>query len=755
VTWKLEELFSLSSDLLCVVDAEGRVLSANPAFCGALGYELRDLESRSFRELVHPDDERDMERAFEGRSSSGHPPAVMGRCRSRDGSYRPVEWRAQSGPNGSVCLLGTDVTERLVAEHARHELASRYEAILEELPDIVAEVNLDKVYTWMNRAGFDFFGDDAIGREASFYFAGQSDGVYEKVQPLFAGSDETIVVENWQRRRDGETRLLAWWCRGLKDESGKVVGVISTARDITDRKLMEQALRESKQTALALFENAAQGILWIDAAGKILSFNAMAEKMFGYPREEIVGKRLEILMPEKVASAHEQHRRNYFENPRSRPMGLGMDLVARRKDGSEFPVEISLSHIPTTDGTVAVAFVNDVSERRRSENEKERLERTLEHATKMEAVGRLAGGIAHDFNNLLTALSGFAEVVLDELPEDHPLYEGAKETLKTCQRSGSLVRRLLAVSRRQMLQPEVLDLNPKIAEIEKMLRSVLGEDIDLVVKLQPELGFVRADQSQIEQVILNLVVNARDAMPQGGRLVIQTSSVDADKEFVDQHLGLKPGPYVLISVSDTGSGMDRETLKHIFEPFFTTKERGKGTGLGLATVYGIVSQSEGKIWAYSEPGKGTTFRIYLPRITRGGEPETLSATSEASNRGSETVLVVEDENAVRLVAVGSLRKAGYQVLEASDGEQALRVAFEHQGPIHLVLTDVLMPGIHGPALVARLEERRPGIRALYMSGHADDALLHHGILEGGVTFLEKPFTRKDLTKKVREVLDRA
>jgi CheY-like chemotaxis protein len=305
-----------------------------------------------------------------------------------------------------------------------------------------------------------------------------------------------------------------------------------------------------------------------------------------------------------------------------------------------------------------------------------------------------------------------------------------------------------------MLQPEVIDLNPKFAEIEKMLRSVLGEDIDLLVKLQPGLGFVRADQSQIEQVILNLVVNARDAMPTGGRLLIETASVDVDEGFGDQHLGLKLGPYVLISVSDTGSGMDRETLKHIFEPFFTTKERGKGTGLGLATVYGIVSQSEGKIWAESRPGLGTTFRVYLPRITRSGEPEASTTSSESSNRGSETVLVVEDENTVRLVTVGSLRKAGYHVLEASDGEEALRVASAHEGPIHLVLTDVLMPGIHGPGLVKRLEERRPAIRALYMSGHADDALLHHGILEGGLSFLEKPFTRKELTKKVREVLDR-
>jgi hypothetical protein len=751
---RVGDFFFLCSEMLCVVEADGRILVVNPAFCKTFGYEPAELESRAFRDLVHEEDRPELDQAFET-SASSERGLVVARYRSREGSYRPVEWRAHTGPDGSLYLMGTDVTERRMADRARHELASRFEAILEELPDIVAEVNLDKVYTWVNRAGYEFFGEDVIGKEASFYFAGASDGAYDKVAPLFDGSNETIAVETWQRRRDGATRLLAWWCRGLKDEKGKVVGALSTARDITDQKLMEAALSESRETVVALFENAAQGILWIDAAGRLLAFNAMAEKMFGYGREEVVGKRLELLMPEKFASAHEKYRRRYFENPRSRPMGLGMDLVARRQDGTEFPVEISLSHVPMAEGTIAVAFVNDVSERRRAETEKQRLERTLEHATKMEAVGRLAGGIAHDFNNLLTALSGFAEVVLDELPESHPLYEGAKETLKTCQRSGSLVRRLLAVSRRQMLQPEVLDLNPKIAEIEKMLRSVLGEDIDLVVKLQPGLGFVRADQSQIEQVVLNLVVNARDAMPTGGRLVIETATLDVGEEFEDQHLGLRPGPYVVISVSDTGSGMDRETLKHIFEPFFTTKERGKGTGLGLATVYGIVSQSEGRIWAYSEPGKGTTFRIYLPRITRSGEPEGARALTEPANRGSETVLVVEDEDSVRLVAVGSLRKAGYQVLQAASGEEALRVASSHAGPIDLVLTDVLMPGIHGPELVKRLKESRPAVRALYMSGHADDALLHHGILEGELSFLEKPFTRNDLAKKVRDVLDGA
>jgi hypothetical protein len=624
------EFFEHSSEIMCIVGSDGLVQDANPAFCASLGLERRELESRKFVELVHPDDRDETERALEASSATGRI-LVVNRCRSKDGSYLPLEWRGDT------------------------------------------------------------------------------------------------------RRESGISYL--------------------TAKDVTGQKRIESALQESRQTVLALFENAASGILTTGASGRVRSFNAMAEKIFGYSRDEIVGKSLETLLPERLSELHARNRRAYMANPRTRPMGIGMDLVGRRKDGSEFPVEISLSHIRAGEETVAVAFVNDVSERKRLEGERRKLERQLEHAIKMEAVGRLAGGIAHDFNNLLTALSGFAEIVLDELPESHPLYQGAKETFKMCQRSTSLVRRLLAVSRRQVLQLEPMELNAKIAEIAKMLRSLLGEDIDLVVKLHPGAGLVRADESQIEQVILNLVVNARDAMPQGGRLVIQTSTVEVGDSTEDQYLGFKPGSYVTLSISDTGVGMDQETLQRIFEPFFTTKERGKGTGLGLATVYGIVNQSGGYVAAYSEPGKGTTFRILLPRMRREEMSEVEKAASQAASRGSETILVVEDENTVRMVAVGNLRKAGYRVLEARNAEEALQVGLAHEGPIDLVLTDVLMPGIHGPELVRRFLERMPGLRALYMSGHADDALFHHGIREGGLAFLEKPFTRDELTRKVREVLD--
>lgn len=573
------------------------------------------------------------------------------------------------------------------------------------------------------------------------------------VERAFAREHERTEFECRFRSRGDTYRAIAWRLQTHPSTGARYL--IGTESDSRTQTRIERELHDSEQTVRALFENAAQGIVSVDREGRIQSVNPMAEQLFGYTRDELLGENVDKLLPESMRKAHVRHRSDYFASPRTRPMGQGLDLQGRRKDGTEFPVEISLSHIQTNEEGFAVAFINDITERKIALREKQKLEHRLEHATKMEAVGRLAGGIAHDFNNLLTALSGFAEIVLDELPEDHPLYEGALETHKTCQRSASLVRRLLAVSRRQILQPQVLDLNHKIGEIEKMLHGLLGEDIELRVKRGKKLGLVRADESQMEQVILNLVVNARDAMPQGGRLTIETGRVDVDDAFVEHHFGIRPGPHVLLTVSDTGEGMDEDTLEHIFEPFFTTKAKGKGTGLGLATVYGIVQQSSGNIWVYSEPGQGTTFKIYLPQVDRAGHRPGRESRQRDGNQGSETILVVEDENTVRLVTVSHLRKAGYDVLEARDGEEAIRVAAEHGEPIALVLTDVVMPRMNGPEVLRRLRERFPGIKAVYMSGHADDALAHHGVIEEGLAFLEKPFTRDELTQRVREILDQS
>lgn len=616
-------------------------------------------------------------------------------------------------------------------------------------PDVLLVVGADGAIALANPAASRFLGfeQEQLSRQSFADLVHPDDRA--EVEDALGHNAERVELECRVRTGNDSYRRIAWKLQTHPETGFRYF--IGAAPKSQAR--IERELHDSERVVRALFNNAAQGIISVNREGLIGNVNPMAETLFGYEHGELLGKSIETLLPDSFRAAHERHRTGYFDEPRTRPMGQGLDLEGRRKDGTVFPIEISLSHIETNEGTIAVAFINDITERKNALSEKEKLEHRLEHATKMEAVGRLAGGIAHDFNNLLTALSGFSEIVLDELPEDHPLYEGARETYKTCQRSASLVRRLLTVSRRQILQPQVIDLNAKVGEIEKMLRGLLGEDIELGVKLERDLAYVRADESQIEQVILNLVVNARDAMPQGGRLSIQTTNVDIDDAFVEHHVGVRQGPHILITISDTGEGIDAETMEHIFEPFFTTKEKGKGTGLGLATVYGIVQQSGGSIWAYSEPGQGTTFKIYLPRVDRSGYQAGTESSHEREKEGTETILVVEDENTVRLVTVSNLRKAGYNVLEARDGEEALRVAAEHETPIELVLTDVVMPHMNGPEVLRRLTERFPSIKGVLMSGHADDALVHHGVIDEGLPFIEKPFTRDELSRRIREVLD--
>jgi two-component system cell cycle sensor histidine kinase/response regulator CckA len=511
------------------------------------------------------------------------------------------------------------------------------------------------------------------------------------------------------------------------------------------RKDFEVLLQKSDKMLAAILESASQAIVCVDRSGRIALANARTEQMFGYTRRELSGAILETLLPIGSREGHVKNREEYFEKPRVRPMGIGMELAGRKKDGTEFPVEISLSYIETGDGTFAIAFVTDISARKK-------LEEQLLHSQKMEAVGRLAGGVAHDFNNMLTIISGYNRMLLNQLSPMDPLRGYAEEVLKAADRAGALTNQLLAFSRRQVMQPRVLSVNALISGAEKMLRRLIGEDVELVIRPDAKAGNLRADAGQIEQVIFNLAVNARDAMPDGGRITIETAYTQLDKQYAKTHLGVQPGEYVLIAVSDTGHGMDAETKSHIFEPFFTTKEQGKGTGLGLATVYGIVKQSGGDIWVYSEPGKGTTFKVYFPRVD---EPESKPARPGASlrrNRGVETILVVEDEQGVRELIGEMLKQQGYEVLKAADGLEAIRISERHQDAIHMLLTDVVMPQMSGKQLADHLLVSRPTMKVLYLSGYTENTVFHHGVLDPGFEFLGKPFSQEALAKKVREVL---
>jgi PAS domain S-box-containing protein len=383
----------------------------------------------------------------------------------------------------------------------------------------------------------------------------------------------------------------------------------------------------------------------------------------------------------------------------------------------------------------------------------QQLEEEFRQAQKMEAVGRLAGGVAHDFNNLLTIISGYAQLAQDLLGPDSALRAYMDEILKAGDRAGALVRRLLAFTRRQSMEPQIVDLNTVVKGTDKMVRRLIGEDIEVQTHLSNGLGMIRSDPAQLEQVIVNLAVNARDAMPNGGKLIIETSNIDLDSAYAGNHLSVIPGPYVMLAVTDSGTGMDSNTKAHIFEPFFTTKDKGKGTGLGLATVYGIIKQSGGNVWVYSELGVGTTFKIYLPRVIASAEPSQAVVIPSYQPQGSETVLLLEDEESIRSLVMGILRGRGYTVLEASRPLEAIEICKKFENPIHLLLTDVVMPQMSGREAAEQVVALRPETKVLYMSGYTDQAIAHHGVLNPGVPFLQKPFTPDALAQKVREVLD--
>lgn len=508
--------------------------------------------------------------------------------------------------------------------------------------------------------------------------------------------------------------------------------------EVEERKKAENRFR-------MLIETAPMGIVIADKLGRIAGVNVQALQMFGYGSEELLGQSAEILLPERLRASHEGHRAGYAADPHARPMGVGMELFARRKDGTEFPVEISLGPLQTGDELLISSIVVDISARKK-------MEKQLRLSQRMEAIGELAGGVAHDFNNLLAVILGCAEVVLDTLPPDHAAAKKVEMVRQAASSAADLTRQLLAFSRQQMLQPRVLNLKEVIDKIQGLLRRLIGENIEVRVSLEPSLGCVKADPGQIEQVLLNLCVNARDAMPKGGRLTIAARNVELDDSFRNERPVVVPGPYVMLAVEDTGCGMNRETQARIFDPFFTTKEVGKGTGMGLATVYGIVKQSGGYIWVYSELNKGTVFKTYLPLINESAQPIRQKDTDAASYRGSETILLAEDSDSLREMAKEYLESVGYSVIESNSGRDALERAKAFDGIIHLLLTDIVMPEMSGPELAAQIEALRPGIKTIFTSGYTDDAIARQGILDPAVAFIQKPYRPKALARKIREVM---
>jgi two-component system cell cycle sensor histidine kinase/response regulator CckA len=544
----------------------------------------------------------------------------------------------------------------------------------------------------------------------------------------------TQVMENEFRFADGST---AWFELRIEPVPE---GIFILSLEITERKHSESEwLRLS--TAI---EQAAEAVILTSAGGEIQYVNPAFLRMTGYTREEVLGKSPGILSSGKHDIA--------FYKALWATLDAGEtwrgQFLNRRRDGSVFTQDTTISPVCDHTGKVVsyVGLGRDVTT-------EVRLEADLRQSQKMETIGRLAGGIAHDFNNLLSVIIAYADVAMAELTESSPLYDDIRNIRQAGDRAAALTRQLLAFSRKQLLQPAVIDLNAILREVTPLVRRMIGEQIELIESLAPGLGHVKADPAQIEQVVMNLAANARDAMPEGGRLTIGTANAELDETYTSRRVAVRPGRYVMLSVTDTGIGMDEQTMSQVFDPFFTTKPAGKGTGLGMATVYGIVKQSGGSIWVYSEPGNGTTFKIYLPET--GGPLEGRKPPLDTARRShaGETVLLVEDEDAVRRIAQRILVGEGYRVLVAASGPEALELAAGNPRAIDLLLTDVVMPQMNGSELAGRISAGNPGLKVLFMSGYTDDVIVRQGILQPDTQFIGKPFNSDALKRKVREVLD--
>ncbi|MBI4484326.1 MAG: PAS domain S-box protein, partial [Acidobacteria bacterium] len=788
-------LLEAAPDAMVIVGPDGRIELVNDSTEKLFGYRRDELLGKPVEMLV-PERFRDVH----GRHRAGHFGAPRQRTlgagldlfgRRKDGSEFPVEISLSPMETEEGMLVTAairDVTERkraerrLAAQHAVTRILAEADSLAEAAPEILRAVceNLgwEAGALWtVDRAANVLRCADVwhvpaeklqqfvtITRQSTFVpGVGLPGRVWSSREPVWVAQVSRdpksplarVISRTGLRSAFGFPILLgdqvydvveffSGEIRQPDEELLRMVAAIgSQIGQFMERTRAEAALRETSEMLREVIQTSPLAIIALDLEGRVKSWNPGAERIFGWSESEVIG-----LPTPTIPENQRAEFRAMLEEQRQGAPRTAWEMRCLKKDGSL--VDVSLWTAPLHDSKGAImgslGILADITERKQ-------LEEQLRQSQKIEAIGQLAGGVAHDFNNLLTVITGYADLLLARVPPEDPRRKSLEEIRKAGERASALTRQLLAFGRKQILEPRVIDLNTIVVESDKLLRRLIGEHINVVTALDPRLGRVIADPGQIEQVILNLAVNARDAMPQGGKLTIETANVELDEAYARAHVSVRPGPHVMLAVSDTGCGMDKETLAQIFEPFFTTKEKGKGTGLGLATVYGIVKQSGGNIWVYTEPGQGAAFKVYLPRVE--GEVE-LARPVTAGTRipaGSETLLLAEDDELVRKLVRQTLEMYGYTVLEARQGAEALEICQRHEGPIHLIVTDVVMPEMSGRELAYRVSQLRPPMKVLYLSGYTGNAIVHHGVLEPSIPFLQKPFTPDALARKVREVLD--
>jgi PAS domain S-box-containing protein len=777
--------FDLSPSLCFALDDGGLVTQANSAARGTLGFEPAQLAGRPVVELVHEEDRAAVATFLKSEHGATGVRQIDVRMRTRVGGFRWFRWTAGHQGNAQLYVVATDLSHGLSASAWPQHINDPFGLLIETIVDYAIYV-IDEngfVSSWNSGArrikGYD--SSDILGKPYTIFFTPEDQAAGIPQQDLKDARDAgRAESEGWRVRKDGTRFWASCILTTLRDPQGRVIGYGKVTRDLTERRLAEERLRSSEERLRLLVEGARDyAIFMIDPMGRVQSWNKGAELLKGYSASEILGSHFSRFYSQEDISARKPARELEIAAREGRVEDEGWRV---RRDGSTFWANVVITRLIDEHGTLVgfAKVTRDLTQRRAMEDEirqynallerrveertaklheadveRRRLEHQLQQSAKMEAVGRLAGGVAHDFNNMLTVIQGNLELLMDGTVE--PGGDSMRETLQEIQdaamRSSELTRQLLAFSRKQVLMPRALQLNSIVAEMKPLLARLLGESVRVETMLSEDLLRTQADPTQIQQVLMNLAVNARDAMPGGGTLTIDTLNTHLDEAYVRTHAEVKPGAYVMLSISDTGAGMDDATRERVFEPFFTTKGPGRGTGLGLSTVHGIVRQSGGHVQVYSEPGRGTTFKVYLPATTAPADvqqaPRHVPIDPAVAHA---TILLVEDEPPVRRLARSILSHAGYRVLEAGDGKQALEVAANSVHAIDLLLTDVVMPGMNGVELHRELVRSRPAVKSLYMSGYTENAVVHHGILDADVHFLAKPFTREVLLGRVREVL---
>jgi len=666
---------------------------------------------------------------------------------------------AEIEATGSSGVLSEDAN----AEHCLHALTSRYEALLSAVPEIIMEVDCNKVYTWANAMGLDFFGDDVVGHEAQDYFLGEQD-TYNAVRPLFNGNEDVIYLESWQRRKDGEERLLAWWCRTLKDSDGNVTGALSTARDITEEKFIETALRESGERYRSFVENF-EGIAFRANMDFIpLFFHGEVESITGYKESDfLIGKPKwnEIIHPEDFVALKES-----WENVRTVPhFSTAREYRIICKDGSIRWIHERNQNICNDSGTpmIVQGTIYDITERKQAEEERHKIEMQMQQAQKLESLGVLAGGIAHDFNNILMAILGNADIALEDLPEASPVHETIEEIVKAARHAAELCRQMLAYSGKGRFEMKQLDLSGLVEEMTHMLRVSISNNAVLNLNLANDLPPIEADPAQIRQIVMNLITNASEAMvDRSGFVSLSTSVMHCNRADLSGGVGrrddigpdkeLPEGPYVCLEVADTGVGMDPEIVAKIFDPFFTTKFTGRG--LGLAAVLGVVYGHKGLIKINSEPGKGTQFKVFFPVLDKSVAPvDPTQFPDEAWHGNNAAILLVDDKEPVREVGQLMLKRIGFEVLTASDGFEAIEVFRRHSEQIVCVVLDMTMPHMDGEECFHKLREIKDDISVLITSGYSEQDITKRFAGQKDIAFIQKPYELSLLRRKLRKLIE--